>query len=388
MRFVGVLESMIDTAKQTPLVAPARELLDRHGSSAAESRLDPMTGQWTIYSPQRIGRPEEFVEAAARIDPNLNCPFCLGNEQATPEPVWVGSISADDSSINILKPQKTSVDERDWSVRVVPNKFPAVDPMDSDTENRGSSGLFQRKAIKGGHEVIIESRHHVHSLSDLDLAELRLVFRAYRDRLRYWRKVPGIRYLSVFKNVGVKAGASLSHSHSQLIATDRLPSHISHSLDLMTRHRATTGCCLLTDLIRGELKQQERVIWCGKKLIAYCPFASHLPMLVRVTTLEQVGCLEDLSDKRLQSVSRIVGRVISWLERLRPGTSYNFCLHTRPPAMDDPHDSFHWWIDIFPRMTQMAGFEWSSQCMINPILPEDAAARLRAVAQAEDPRRL
>ena len=111
-------------------------------------------------------------------------------------------------------------------------------------------------------------------------------------------------------------------------------------------------------------------------------------MLVRVTTLDHEGCFENLDDGQLESVSRLVGRVVSWLEKLRPGTAYNYCLQTRPPAMDDTHDSFHWWIDIFPRMTQVAGFEWSSQCMINPILPEDSASKLCACARAEDPRNL
>jgi UDPglucose--hexose-1-phosphate uridylyltransferase len=234
--------------------------------------------------------------------------------------------------------------------------------------------------------VIIESRHHVQSLTELDLAELQLVFRAYRDRIRYWRNVPGVSYISAFKNVGGKAGASLSHTHSQLIATDRMPVAVSTSLERMARHRATTGCCLSCDLIRGELKYKKRVVWQDRSLIAFCPFASQLPMMVRVTTLQHHACFEDLDEDCLESVARLVGRVISWLERLRPGTAYNFCLHTRPPGMSDPHDSYHWWIDIFPRMTQVAGFEWSSQCMINPIFPEDSAKRLRACARAEDPR--
>jgi UDPglucose--hexose-1-phosphate uridylyltransferase len=180
----------------------------------------------------------------------------------------------------------------------------------------------------------------------------------------------------------------LSHSHSQLIATNRLPAQIKDSIDLMSRHRAATGCCLMCDLVRGELKSKQRIIWADNALVAFCPFASHLPMQVRVTTQEHEDCFENLDNCQLESISRLVGRVVSWLEKLRPGTAYNYCLHTRPPAMDDTHESFHWWIDIFPRMTQVAGFEWSSQCMINPILPEDSASKLGACARAEDPRYL
>jgi len=379
---------MIETTKRVPLVEPNRRQQQSDGDSTAESRLDPLTGNWTIFSPQRTGRPEEFVEDTGKVKTDVTCPFCPGNEASTPEPVWIGRISGEDSSLDILKSMASEASETDWSVRVVPNKFPAVDEIDVGKPTHSDSELFQCRRIGGGHEVVIESRQHVQSLTDLDLAELNLVFRAYRDRLRHWKTVPGISYVSAFKNVGGKAGASLSHSHSQLIATNSLPVAIQTSLDRMVRHRAATGCCLLCDLIRGEVKQKQRVVWHDDQLVALCPFASHLPMMVRVTTLEHQGCFEELNDDTLESVSRLVGRVVSWLERLRPGTAYNFCLHTRPPAMEDSHDSFHWWIDIFPRMTQVAGFEWSSRCMINPVLPEASASKLRACARSEDPRSL
>jgi UDPglucose--hexose-1-phosphate uridylyltransferase len=234
--------------------------------------------------------------------------------------------------------------------------------------------------------VIIESRNHVQSLSELDLAELLLVFQAYRDRMQYWRGMPRVAYISAFKNVGARAGASLRHAHSQLIATDRIPPAVSASIRRMVRHRAESGCCLQCDLIRAEIKARQRIIWQDHSLLAFCPFASHLPMLARITTVNHHACFEDLDAGTIESVSRLVRRIVSWLEYLRPGTAYNFCLNTRPPAADDRHDSFHWSIDVFPRISQVAGFEWSSHCMINPVLPETAAARYRARALSEDPR--
>ena len=247
---------------------------------------------------------------------------------------------------------------------------------------------FQSRPIRGGHEVIIESRQHVQSITELDLSEIQLVFKAYRDRILYWRDVPEIAYISVFKNVGRKAGASLRHTHSQLIATDRMPAAIATSLKRMSRHRAATGCCLQCDMVRAELKAKQRVVWRDDSLVAYCPFASPLPMAVRITSLEHQACYEDLDDATIEAVSRLVTRVISWLESLRPCCAYNYCLHTRPPGAADNPDSFHWSLDVFPRITQVAGFEWSSQCMINPVLPEVAATQYRRRALAEDPRRL
>jgi UDPglucose--hexose-1-phosphate uridylyltransferase len=379
-----------ERAKMIETVKPKQTPHDLIGRGSAESRVDPLTGGWTIFAPYRDGRPEEFVDHSEAVSKHLDCPFCPGNEMKTPTPVWVARTSDDDSSTDVLenKSADKSVDHStdDWSVRVVPNKYPAVDAINIDRHFDSDSQFFQREPIRGGHEVIIESRQHVHSITELDLAEVLLVFQAYQNRLRYWRSVPGIAYLSTFKNVGGFAGASLRHTHSQLIATDKMPPTVASSILRMDRHRASTGCCLQCDLVRAELKAKQRVVWHDDTVVAFCPFASRLPMLISVTTLEHQACFEDLCAKAIESVSRLVVRVVSWLEKIRPGTSYNYCLYTRPPATDNKPDSFHWSIEIFPRMTRVAGFEWSSQCMINPVLPEVAAAKYRSCAVAEDPR--
>ncbi|MGI9470706.1 MAG: galactose-1-phosphate uridylyltransferase [Rubripirellula sp.] len=397
---------MLETAKPNTKTEPTGP----GHQQPAESRLDPITGNWTVFAPHRGQRPEEFVHDQDRIKKRVECPFCPGNESTTPPAVWIGRVSEDDSGLDILSPSEAGLSDAtnvlcaeqnctdtDWSVRVVPNKFPAVGPSaqrphekaPSNIEKKSQSRdtpLFESVPLTGGHEVVIESRNHVQSFTELDVSEAQLVFQAYRDRLQYWRSIPGIAYVSTFKNVGGKAGASLRHTHSQMIATDRIPPAIGNSVDRMIRYRANRGCCLHCDMVRAELKAKQRIVWRDGSLIAYCPFASNLPMLIRITTLDHQPCYEDLDDGTIESVSRLVGRVVSWLEKLRPGTAYNFCLHTRPPGANDTPDAYHWSIEIFPRMTQVAGFEWSSQCMINPMLPEQAASKLRSCALAEDPR--
>lgn len=366
--------------------------------SAAESRFDPISGQWTIFAPQRDQRPDDFVDRQPAFKTDVQCPFCLGNEASTPTPVWSKAIPETGRLMQLGgEGQDDWPTDDPWSVRVVPNKFPAVDPIHLmgslgatspiSTAGKRESNLFRGESIAGGHEVIIESPRHVQSLTQLDMAEVDLVFQAYRDRLNFYREVPGIRYVTIFKNVGRQAGASLRHSHSQLIATNRLPEPVKAVAEQMRRHQASTGCCLRCDMIRAERKARERLVACDETTIAFCPFASPLPMMVRVTSLEHLGCFGELGDRQLESVARMVVRVVSWLEKLRPGTAYNFGLQTRPPGISDPTDAFHWSIDIFPRMTHVAGFEWTSGCMINPILPETAAAMFRKCASAENPRR-
>lgn len=373
----------------------AKTVSDHSSRSTAtlppESRLDPFSGNWTIFAPDRTQRPEEFGHQEQVVaDTQVSCPFCPGHESQTPRPVWIGRIAEDEASTEAVDPSGLgpgdleSVEET-WAVRVVPNKFPAVDSRGS-LPSPQSSKFFQREPICGGHEVIIESRNHVQSLTELDLSELCLVFHAMRDRLRHWRQDPKVAYMSIFKNVGGRAGASLRHSHSQMIATSKIPPAVRGSVDRMKRHRASTGCCLQCDLVRAELRAKQRIVWQDDSLVAYCPFASHLPMLIRLTSLQHEACFEDLCDATIESVSRIVRRFAAWIERLRPGAAYNVCLHTRPPGEADAAGAFHWWLEVFPRITQLAGFEWSSHCTINPMLPESAAADYRKCALAEDPR--
>lgn len=359
---------------------------DPNVNNTAESRLDPITGEWTIFAPERDRRPDDFKVTRTVTSESAGCPFCLGHEASTPPAVWIGRL--DDETDGKSCDCKSGND--DWSVRVVPNKFPAVTPIAARAnESVGferESEFFHSRPLGGGHEVIIESPHHIESLSQLDFAEAALVFKAYQERIRHWRDQPGVRYISVFKNVGGEAGASLQHAHSQLIAIDRRPRHVTNVVDRMRHHQATTGCCLQCDLIRAELKSKRRIIGQTESLVAYCPFSSRLPMMVRITSKSHQAYFEDLTAPIIDEVSRLATRVVSWIEKTRPGTAYNHLLHTCPPGVTGGEDSYHWSMEIFPRLTQVAGFEWSSQCMINPIMPELAAAKLRACAAAEDPR--
>ena len=277
----------------------------------AQSRHDVLRDAWTIFAPGRADRPHEFTEPEVTTKANLACPFCEGNEDKTPSPVWIGKVvRTQDSTFRINRSPSAKSDHQEtrWSVRVVPNKYPAVSPgqgpdahiVTPDQPPADEASLFQSSPIFGGHEVVIESKHHSRSLTDRSVTEAELVFLAYRDRLDHYRNDPQVKYANVFKNVGQQAGASLAHSHSQIMATNQIPRSIQHSFDRMKRHRAKTGCCLMCDLIREERRSQERVITRDDHTIAYCPFASHLPMLVRVTTVKHQACYEDLIDQAIR----------------------------------------------------------------------------------------
>lgn len=372
------------------------------------SRLDPISGRWTLFAAHRNNRPNEYVTHSSPAHSSEGCPFCEGNEEQTPPPVLV--ISDSDESTG------DGDSGAAWGIRVIPNKFPAVDAARADfpiaklgssladvfpeqhlgeisqrcAVDRAGEGLesplFRSRRTIGGHEVFIESPDHFASIADLDLNRVVALLKVYQRRVQHWSSIQTIQYVSLFKNAGPAAGASLHHPHSQLIALSDLPQSIRTVCDRMRLHHARTGCCLQCDVLRAELKSKRRIVAVTDSLVAYCPYASHLPMLLRITTRRHIDRFEDLNEQELDELARLIRRGVGWLKTLYPDVSYNYLFNTRPPSMTDP-DAFHWSFDLFPRLTQIAGFEWSCDMMINPTLPETAASNLRAIAMQENPLR-
>jgi UDPglucose--hexose-1-phosphate uridylyltransferase len=361
----------------------------REDSTSSEMRHDWLADRWVIMAPQRSARPNDYVIGPPRELSNQNCPFCVGHEDWTPPAV--ACYASSPACKNQL-----------WSVRVVPNKFPAVnahrrslvDPLScplsanavtaedllADTDaidiHDSAINLFQRRDLTGGHEVIVESPQHLHSISQLDQEATCLVFTAYRDRLRHWLDERELAYCVVFKNVGLDAGASLVHTHSQLIATDILPADVARASERMELFVKKESACLFCRMAEDELEQQVRIVERTVDFIAFCPFASRFPSMITILPTNHQPRFQSLGDAELEQLSRLTHRLVRRIEACYPDAAYNFIIHTSPNRLRCP-DSFHWRIELFPRITKVAGFEWGSDCYINPLAPESAAAALR-----------
>lgn len=349
----------------------------RDDATTSELRHDWLADRWVIIAPQRNERPFDFVRYVDVPNEIVECPFCLGREACTPGAV------ASYASHNANGHDK-------WSVRVVPNKFPAVQAeldLSRSDERRGNENpldaqplpsidLFKRRNLTGGHEVIVESPLHLHSISQLAREETQLVFQAYRDRLAYWLTEQRLCYAVVFKNVGQDAGASLVHTHSQLIATDILPPDVQRSAERMEMYYQQEGTCLFCRMLENELEHGARVVEQTPDFVAFCPFASRLPSLVTILPLNHQSRFELLAEAQLQQLSWLTHRMVRRIEKCYPHAAYNFVIHTAPGCRQH-EQSFHWRLELFPRLTKVAGFEWGSDCYINPLAPEDAAASLR-----------
>jgi UDPglucose--hexose-1-phosphate uridylyltransferase len=334
----------------------------------SEYRQDPLSRRWVIIGSDRAARPNEFVEEPIRRQP-IPCPFCPGNEHETPDAVL----------------EYRTPDGRGWLVRVVPNKYPAVTVDEAQCPQclpLGRQAGSEAVPGFGRHEVIIESPRHVASLSELILAEAELVFLAYRERIAALKATGQHRYVQIFKNVGPGAGASLEHVHSQLVALPGVPDVVAQELASCREYFDQHGRPLVADLIEQELAAGERILAQSANFVAYCPFASRFPYEVCLAPRHSTASYEETPTSHLDELSRLARDVISRIESAAGPVAYNCVLHTQPfDTLADDH--YHWHIEILPRLTKVAGFEWGTGCYINPLPPETAAAHLRTAPGAE-----
>ena len=346
-----------------------------------EFRQDPWTGRMVIIAEERAERPHQFdiADTAPQNNDTLGltqqdvCPFCEGNESLTP-PEMTAFRRADS------KPNTPG-----WTVRVVPNKYPAVRPGDippvfTDPSVADSVGDMPYVAEGVGlHEVIIDTPRHCLSVSELTTAEMIDMLAMYRQRLATLRNDRRWHFVQIFKNVGVASGASLPHSHSQLIALPFLP---TASVLKETPH------CLWCQRLKNERKTGERIVEETENFVVLCPFVSRFAGEIELYPKYHESGFDRLDDSMGRELAEIFRRTIIRLEGavfwMKNPLSYNIILKTEPLQYDQRLDQatrpfFHWHFSILPSLARAAGFEWGTGLHINPISPEQAAKRLRAV---------
>jgi len=327
-----------------------------------ELRKDPILGRWIIISTERAARPTDFVMHTGRSTKKGACPFCRGNEDMTPPQIF--SISDDSSSSN----------GDDWQVRVVPNKFPAL-RIEGDLNKRGD-GIYDLMNGIGAHEVIIETPRHEKSLGGLSHSEVVKVLIAYRSRLLDLKRDKRFIYGMLFKNVGQPAGASVEHTHSQLIVLPTVPKLVKEEMAGAKIFYDYRGRCLFCDMIRQETEAETRIVQKNEKFIAFNPYASRFPFETWILPVNHESHFENITDDSFDALAEVLLSTVKKLESTLQEPSYNYMLHTTP--FDIYHSElYHWHIEIIPRLTRVAGFEWGTDFYINPVPPENAAGFLR-----------
>jgi len=327
-----------------------------------ELRKDPVLGRWIIISRERQKRPTDFFVDEPKVLGGF-CPLCAGNERSTPSEVLAFRTNPE-----------AAVNSSDWQVRVVPNKYPAL-IIEGELGKEGE-GLYDRMNGIGAHEVIVETPGHEDLFWELPVDHVSLVFRSFRDRLKDLEQDSRFRYVMIFKNYGKAAGASLEHSHSQLIALPVLPRMIVSELEGAKSYYRYKDRCIFCDIIRQEIQQDVRVVCQNELFITIAPFAPRTPFEMWVLPKEHASGFCSLDDRQLTSLSHLFSETLRRLNRCIPNVPYNFVLHTQPLRSGEI-DHFHWHFEIVPKLTSIAGFEWGSGFYINPLPPEEAAQYLR-----------
>lgn len=329
-----------------------------------ELRKDPIVGRWVIIAHERAKRPHDFRgEAQAQREPGI-CPFCEGNEHMTP------------SEIIAYRERNSRPNGPGWRVRVVPNRFPAL-KVEGQLNKRGD-GIYDLMAGVGAHEVILESpRHHI-SMAELSEDNVREVLWVYRDRLVDLKRDSRLVHGMIFKNVGGAAGASLEHSHSQLIVTPIVPISVWEEMTGALEFFNFRGRCIFCDMIQQELATEKRIVLDTSHFTAFCPYASRFPFETWIVPKQHSSHYENIPKPSVDDLGSVLRQVLAKLESALDSPPYNFIIHTGPfDHQELPH--YHWHIEIIPRLTKVAGFEWGSGFYINPVPPEDAASFLREI---------
>ncbi|XP_077247776.1 putative galactose-1-phosphate uridyltransferase [Tasmannia lanceolata] len=327
-----------------------------------EVRKDVIFGKWVIFSPARARRPSDLKSKNPNPNPNPNsssssCPFCIGHEhECAPEIFRI--------------PQNVS----NWKVRVIENLYPAL-RRDQQFENRSPNSQSCVLTGFGFHDVVIETPNHSVNLSDLSESEIGDVLLAYKERIEQLSCQGSMKYVQVFKNHGASAGASLSHSHSQIMGLPFIPPTVSSRLQSMKEYFDDSSNCGLCNIRSEELLIDESI-----HFFSIVPFAASFPFEIWIVPREHSSHFHMLDNEKAVDLGRLLKLMLMKLSMQLKDPPLNFMIHTSPFQLTDSHLSYnHWFLQIVPQLTVVGGFEIGSGCYINPVFPEDAAKLLREV---------
>lgn len=329
-----------------------------------ELRKDPVVGRWVIISTERAKRPHEFPPEPAPRTEGV-CPLCPGSERMTPPEI-------------LGYRQGGQPNDPNWTLRVVPNKFPAL-RIEGEL-GKAADGIYDRMHGIGAHEVVIESERHDVDLFDLPEKRFEDVLWAYRDRILDLKKDNRFKSVLIFKNHGAAAGASLSHSHSQLIALPVIPKRVMEEMNGCLEYYRFRDRCLFCDIVVQEMDQKVRIVEETGEFLAFSPYAPRFPFETWIVPKRHQCAYEMIEGDQAKALAAVFRRTLRRLNLALENPPFNFIVHSAP-FQERAADFFHWHIEIMPKLTKVAGFEWGSGFYINPTPPEESAKYLRELPE-------
>ena len=328
----------------------------------SELRYNMVNREWVVIASERAKRPKDFIKEKKApketVPYKKDCPFCPGNEALSPDETFrLG-------------------DGKNWKVRAIPNKFPAVSC--AQKLERHPSVFGNCISGFGIHEVIIEHPRHDMTTALMSDCEIEDIILTYKNRYESMRQVKGIEAVTIFKNHGPGAGTSQEHPHSQIIATPIVPPQIRNRLDNSVKYFDLVGGCVFCQMLENELKRKKRVILESEKFVAFLPFAGASPFATWIFPRRHMASFSLIDEAEIKDMAHSLKCVLSKLYYGLDNPDFNYTIRSIPVRENDV-EYFHWYLSVVPRISHPAGFELGSGIFINASIPEESAEYLRQV---------
>jgi len=333
----------------------------RYNGGLPELRKDPITGRWVIIASDRAKRPSDFIRAPVIPTEPSFCPFCPGHEDKTPPEILAFRHSG-------------GRNEPGWTLRVTPAKFPVLN-VEGELERQGD-GMFDRMNGLGAHEVIIETPDHKATWAEMPERQLEDVLWAFRARILDLKRDIRLRYIVIFKNHGAAAGSSIDHPTSQLIALPVIPKRAREEMDGAQAYFAFKERCVYCDAAQQEAKATMRLVTETDRFAVIEPYAPRFPFETWIVPKRHDSHFENADPPTMQNLAWVLRLTMRKIDKVLEHPAYNFVLHSAP-IQEGPMAHYHWHIEIMPKLTRVAGFEWGTGFYINPTPPEESAKFLR-----------
>jgi len=329
----------------------------------AELRQNVLTREWVIISPERAKRPDEFARKKNNeiVLPEYvpECPFCVGNEHLTLDELY-------------RLPGKNG-----WKARVISNKYPAL--TSHGERIRRVDGIYRSMTAVGYHEVIVEHPHHNTTIALMTDAEVEDILKVYRQRYGDIKKDNRVEAIILFKNHGEGAGTSVSHPHSQLVATPIVPNQIRSRMEEAIRYFDDAGECVCCRTVRDEMQAKERIIFQNENFVSFIPYAALSPFHIWIFPLRHASSFDEINDDEISNLANCLKTILAKLYHGLNNPDFNYSIRSIP-TRDLHSEYFHWYFTIVPRVTKTAGFEIGSGMYVNTAMPEHSAEFLRKVS--------
>ena len=314
-------------------------------------RKDIFSGEWVIFASNRKDKPYAYKHRhSVEENSDIKCPFCPGNENMTPPTIL------------------SFPDDGKWEIRVFNNIYPALDFSDGICEK---DDFYEDMHGKGIHEVVVDTPNHTEDIREFSNEHLYRLFTVFKERLKVISSMPGIKYVQIFKNNGPMAGASIAHSHWQIMGVPVIPKEQEKAAEAFRVYKNEKDRCLMCDMYLHEKQIGKRIVDENEYFISFTPFASRQSFEMWIVPKRHVMSMLELNDEELFSLSEFLRKMLLKVSAIRENMSFNICLQEKMYKKND--GIFHWYIRILPRIGSLAGFEYSTGCFINPVFPEAAA---------------